>query len=128
MISHDQVGLQIRNRERSPQALNEDNRDGGCCGGEGGTDAPLVGFLQRVEAIEPSGRKKNIDEVEWDDYENVSATQCFLKYLEYPECEEALIDLKQAAVIVMSHLDRYGFFICQVYRIRTLISARYHQN
>ena len=36
----------------------------------------------------------------------MSATQCFLKYLEYPECEEAPIDLKQAAVIVMSHLDR----------------------
>ena len=35
------------------------------------------------------------DEVEWDDYENVSATQCFLKYLEYPECEETPIDLKQ---------------------------------
>ena len=36
----------------------------------------------------------------------MSATQCFLKYLEYPECEEAPVDLKQAAVIVMSHLDR----------------------
>ena len=36
----------------------------------------------------------------------MSATQCFLKYLEYPECEETPVDLKQAAVIVMSHLDR----------------------
>ena len=46
------------------------------------------------------------DDEEWDDYENVSATQCFLKYLEYPESAETPIDLKQAAVIVMSHLDR----------------------
>ena len=52
-------------------------------GGGGGTDAPLVGFLRRVEAIEPSEQMKGDDE-EWDDYENVSATQCFLKYLEYP--------------------------------------------
>ena len=81
--------------------------DAACGGGvEGGTDAPLIGFLRRVEAIDPSEQMKDVDEVEWDDYENVSATQCFLKYLEYPECEETPIDLKQAAVIVMSHLDR----------------------
>ena len=108
MLGSVRLLFRIWNRERSPQAPLEDNRDSmDAAGGGGGgvTDAPLVGFLRRVEAIEPSEQMRG-DEVEWDDYENVSATQCFLKYLEYPECEETPIDLKQAAVIVMSHLDR----------------------
>ena len=45
--------------------------------------------------------------MDWDDYDsNVSATQTFLKYLEYPEDAETPIDLQQTAVVVMSHLDR----------------------
>ena len=36
----------------------------------------------------------------------VSATEAFLRYLEYPEDENINIDLQQAAVVIMSHLDR----------------------
>lgn len=43
---------------------------------------------------------------QWDDCENVSATQCFLKYLEYPADENTSIDIKHALVVTMSHLDR----------------------
>ena len=55
--------FRIWNRERSPlQAQGEDNRDStdavAASNGEcGGTDAPLIGFLRRVEAIDPSVRK-----------------------------------------------------------------------
>ena len=43
---------------------------------------------------------------EWDECVNVSATQAFLRFLEYPLNEETPVDLKQVGVIVMSHLDR----------------------
>ena len=55
--------FRIWNRERSPlQAQGEDNRDStdavAAGNGEcGGTDAPLIGFLRRVEAIDPSVKK-----------------------------------------------------------------------
>ena len=54
--------FQIWNRERSPpQAQGEDNRDStdavGGSGECGGTDAPLIGFLRRVEAIDPTVKK-----------------------------------------------------------------------
>ncbi len=74
-----------------------------------GSAAPLVGFLKRLEAVEPSccrRTEEDEEEEQWDDYENVSATQTFLKYLEYPDSDETPIDLKQTAVVVMSHLDR----------------------
>ena len=35
-----------------------------------------------------------------------SPTECFLRYLDLPEDDDANIDLRQAAVIIMSHLDR----------------------
>jgi hypothetical protein len=92
----------IWHRERG---LHEaDNRE--CI--DSGTSAPLIGFLKRLEAIEPCCNNDDFgaDGEEWDDYENVSATQCFLKYLEYPDLEETPIDLKQTAVVIMSHLDR----------------------
>ena len=54
--------FRIWNRERSPLQAREDNRDStdavGCSNGEGGgTDALLIGFLRRVEAIDPSVKK-----------------------------------------------------------------------
>ena len=36
----------------------------------------------------------------------VSPTECFLKYLTYPEDLSIAIDLRMSAVVVMSHLDR----------------------
>ena len=36
----------------------------------------------------------------------VSPTECFLRYLQLPENETVAVDLKQAAVVIMSHLDR----------------------
>ena len=54
--------FRIWNRERSPLQAREDNRDStdAVAGGNGecgGTDAPLIGFLRRVEAIDPSVKK-----------------------------------------------------------------------
>jgi hypothetical protein len=36
----------------------------------------------------------------------VSPTECFLRYLQLPENDSVAVDLKQAAVVIMSHLDR----------------------
>ena len=96
----------------------QDNRSGfvgpkvDCC-------APLIPFLKRLESVEVSGDEcKNNDEQETtliidenfpsngSGDEIVSATEAFLRYLEYPEDENINIDLQQAAVVIMSHLDR----------------------
>ena len=49
-----------------------------------------------------------IEEVQEDEDLQVdyTATQSFLRYLEYPPDPTVNIDLEQAAVIIMSHLDR----------------------
>ena len=49
-----------------------------------------------------------IEEVQEDEdlQEDYTATQSFLRYLEYPPDPTVNIDLEQAAVIIMSHLDR----------------------
>ena len=62
-----------------------------------GTAAPLVPLLRRLEGIQPRGG-------EWEG-EEVHPTQSFLDYLDYPE-ETEPVDLQQAAVVIMSHLDR----------------------
>ena len=36
----------------------------------------------------------------------VSPTECFLSYLTIPEDESTPVDLRQSAVVIMSHLDR----------------------
>ena len=92
----------------------QDNRSGfvgpkvDCC-------APLIPFLKRLEAVEASDGCKNEEETTLIIDENfpsngvdeiVSATEAFLRYLEYPEDENINIDLQQAAVVIMSHLDR----------------------
>ena len=62
-----------------------------------GTAAPLVPLLRRLEGIQPRGNT-------WDG-EEVQPTQCFLAYLDYPD-ETEPVDLQQAAVVIMAHLDR----------------------
>lgn len=41
----------------------------------------------------------------------ISPTECFLRYLTYPEDYNVPVDLRQCAVVIMSHLDR----LCQPY-------------
>jgi hypothetical protein len=41
----------------------------------------------------------------------ISPTECFLRYLTYPEDYNVPVDLRQCAVVIMSHLDR----LCQSY-------------
>jgi hypothetical protein len=36
----------------------------------------------------------------------VSPTECFLRFLQLPDSDSVAVDLKQAAVVIMSHLDR----------------------
>lgn len=36
----------------------------------------------------------------------ISPTECFLRYLQLPDNDSVAVDLKQAAVVIMSHLDR----------------------
>ena len=60
-----------------------------------GTAAPLVPLLRRLEGIAAP---------DWEG-EEVQPTQAFLSYLDYPE-EGDPVDLQQAAVVIMAHLDR----------------------
>lgn len=64
--------------------------------------APLVPILKRYESIGNYGLAPNGSA-------NVlpsSATECFLRFLTLPDQENANVDLKQAAVVIISHLDR----------------------
>lgn len=36
----------------------------------------------------------------------VSPTECFLRYCQLPDNDEVSVDLRQSAVVIMSHLDR----------------------
>ncbi|XP_046386640.1 E3 ubiquitin-protein ligase HERC2 isoform X3 [Ischnura elegans] len=76
------------------------------------TSAPLVPFLKRLDCI-PCTKTISSDsrcvEDAWNDDEisiDPSPTECFLRYLELPENDEVCIDLRQTAVVIMSHLDR----------------------
>ncbi|XP_037823677.1 probable E3 ubiquitin-protein ligase HERC2 [Lucilia sericata] len=64
--------------------------------------APLVPILKRYEAIGNYGLTANTA----PDILPSSATECFLRFLTLPEQETANVDLKQAAVVIISHLDR----------------------
>ena len=65
--------------------------------------APLIPFLRRLETIEVE-ESKNEENNQTEDHENnvnnsdgfpiVSATEAFLRYLEYPEDENINIDLQ----------------------------------
>ncbi|XP_033632375.1 E3 ubiquitin-protein ligase HERC2-like [Asterias rubens] len=74
-----------------------------------GTTAPLMPLLRRFQEIPSPKGKFTIEGSNQDDYlttSGVSSTECFLRYLTLPDDDDASIDLRQAAVIIMSHLDR----------------------
>ncbi|XP_063970630.1 E3 ubiquitin-protein ligase HERC2-like [Lytechinus pictus] len=75
-----------------------------------GTTAPMVPLLKRFENV-PSPKGRFLIEAVSGSAEapigmTPSPTECFLRYLEIPDDEDASIDFQQAAVIIMSHLDR----------------------
>ncbi|CAH0559020.1 unnamed protein product [Brassicogethes aeneus] len=65
--------------------------------------APLLPFIKRFSEIEPVKShvfpKEEIEEVNY-------CTKIFLDFMDLPEVDSMEIDLKQAAVFVMAHLDR----------------------
>ncbi|XP_022244118.1 E3 ubiquitin-protein ligase HERC2-like isoform X2 [Limulus polyphemus] len=72
-----------------------------------GTSAPLVPLLRRFDTItslksktpEPENCDENTPAI-------VNPTECFLKFLVIPEDDTYAVDLRETAVVVMSHLDR----------------------
>uniref|UniRef100_A0A2C9K806 HECT-type E3 ubiquitin transferase n=1 Tax=Biomphalaria glabrata TaxID=6526 RepID=A0A2C9K806_BIOGL len=66
--------------------------------------APLIPLLKRFEAIHNA--KTKVSHLARYDENTVSPTECFLQHLTYPPEEETAIDLRQSAVVIMSHLDR----------------------
>ncbi|KAK9747383.1 Regulator of chromosome condensation (RCC1) repeat [Popillia japonica] len=65
--------------------------------------APLLPFLKRFEEISLTKSPPTCKD-EKDDTPN--CTNMFLKYLTVPEDDSAEVDLKQGAILLMSHLDR----------------------
>ena len=63
--------------------------------------SPLVSILRRYEQIECLSSYNNIT-----DSSHFGPTESFLRFLSLPEIETTNIDLKQASVIIISHLDR----------------------
>ncbi|XP_042876756.1 E3 ubiquitin-protein ligase HERC2-like isoform X6 [Penaeus japonicus] len=72
-----------------------------------GTSAPLLPVLHRFGSI-PLLKSQPSSSTLWDENAplEVSPTECLLRYLELPEDEEVSVDLEQAAVILLCHLDR----------------------
>ncbi|XP_059157195.1 E3 ubiquitin-protein ligase HERC2-like isoform X2 [Physella acuta] len=66
--------------------------------------APLIPLLKRFESIQNT--KSKVPHSYKYDENMVSPTECFLQHLCYPEVEETAVDLRQSAVVIMSHLDR----------------------
>lgn len=64
--------------------------------------APLWSFLKRVSDIPVLKPQKNTSENE----DVINCTRSFLKFLQWPDEESVIIDLKQAAVLLMANLDR----------------------
>lgn len=64
------------------------------------TGAPLVPVLRRYEHISNFGLNPQVEAVP------ASPTESFLRFLTLPDSDTAPIDLKQAAVVIISHLDR----------------------
>lgn len=75
-----------------------DNRSSPNC-----SSAPLVPFLRRFEDIPCSKRRTSVID---DDFYCVNPTECFLRFLSLPEGDTLPVDLRQAAVFIMAHLDR----------------------
>ncbi|XP_052077229.1 E3 ubiquitin-protein ligase HERC2-like isoform X2 [Mytilus californianus] len=74
--------------------------------------APLIPILKRYEKIH-SAKTRTTEVHKWSENEvyGISPTECFLRYLTYPEDYNVPVDLRQCAVVIMSHLDR----LCQPY-------------
>lgn len=66
------------------------------------THAPLVPILRRFSSIVPS----EFDESQSIENEDDSPVDCFLRFANLPENDMVPIDLRQAAVLIMAHLDR----------------------
>lgn len=68
--------------------------------------APLIPLLKRFQSIQ-CAKARVIEASRWDENNYyVSPTECFLKYLSYPENLSLALDLRMSAVVIMSHLDR----------------------
>ena len=67
----------------------------------GGTRAPLLPLLSRLAEVEPSATAAQTGP-------SPPPTAVWLQWLELPEEPDSEVDLQQAAVTVMSHLDRCG--------------------
>ncbi|ESO89418.1 hypothetical protein LOTGIDRAFT_218809 [Lottia gigantea] len=61
--------------------------------------APLIPLLRRFENIHNPKLRS------FGNY-HLSPTECFLRVLTYPSDEDKPVDLRQSAVVIMSHLDR----------------------
>ncbi|KAI8508669.1 E3 ubiquitin-protein ligase herc2, partial [Branchiostoma belcheri] len=73
-----------------------------------GTRAPLVPLLRRFQDI-PTSRTRTTDGAKLEESGmsmSISPTECFLRYITLPEAEDTPVDLRQTAVVIMSHLDR----------------------
>lgn len=65
--------------------------------------APLLPFLKRFEEISLS---KSTQTCKDDKDDTPNCANIFLKYLAVPEDDSAEVDLKQGALLLISHLDR----------------------
>ncbi|XP_055844671.1 probable E3 ubiquitin-protein ligase HERC2 isoform X2 [Episyrphus balteatus] len=65
------------------------------------TGAPLVPILRRYESIGNYGISSSSTDIL-----PASATESFLRFLTLPDQETSNVDLKQSAVVLVSHLDR----------------------
>ncbi|XP_070553640.1 E3 ubiquitin-protein ligase HERC2-like isoform X2 [Ptychodera flava] len=73
-----------------------------------GTSAPIVPLVRRFQDISKS-KSKGSESPKLEESTGsvkVSPTECFLRYLQLPQDDEASVDLRQTAVVIMSHLDR----------------------
>ncbi|KAL1491483.1 hypothetical protein ABEB36_012074 [Hypothenemus hampei] len=69
--------------------------------------APVLSFLYRISEITPEPTIFQPIEAKPEESNLISCTELFLEFLELPsEDSKAKIDLKQASVFVMCHLDR----------------------
>ncbi|KAL1138808.1 hypothetical protein AAG570_008870, partial [Ranatra chinensis] len=70
------------------------------------TNPPLIPLLKRLKSVEPLKASPNHEQ--WTDTQpmRVSATECFLRFLQLPEDDSESVDLQLAAIVMMAHLDR----------------------
>lgn len=79
-------------------AYQQDNRSS-----PNSSSAPLIPFLRRFEDIPCTKRRTSVPE---DEFSCTNPTDCFLRFLSLPEDDTINVDLRQAAVFIMAHLDR----------------------